>query len=576
MSTKLGEEDALRKKVWKIINLTQANQLFVHYKNMTIQYAGESTQKVQAKDIPEILTLCVLNAIVPNSAMLLIGGHGGGKTTLVKLLGRMFTANTLKEIEGSIVRGHPQLTEEKLVGTLKLGKLMKEGEEEVVWRQFIMKFWKIIDEVNRLTPYAQDILLSLLAEGNVKYYDETITISKYCLFATINPQDIGTFELSQPFLDRFGISIPISMPASQDLKLILAGKDEKYSGYDELIQVPQILTIDELMEIWYYVNKIHYDDQVNNYIHAIVREFTLCARVDKGNSADLKPSTGLCSGCHFDTDQNVCNKIDTILSVRVAKDLLRYAKALAWLLGLDKTDINLVNTIAPYVISHRAAYVKRELNKPPYWGSKYDYTTAILNIIQKQFINREICYQITERFRNGTGTPNDLSEIKNFQKNDLIVKYDLLPFIESINDKNYIKVAQNIQHAAKTGELKELAEIRNMLMEDLNFPNRPDLINWINRELYRQTVTDYTFAYNYWKDVWAEIASEFPNLDEVLKEVFSRRQTKQIRTEDLLLEINVSGTSDESLINVQISGGSEALKLKKVLDQLEFIQKEKS
>ncbi|MHA1468342.1 MAG: AAA family ATPase, partial [Promethearchaeota archaeon] len=140
------------------------------------------------------------------------------------------------------------MTEEKLVGTLKLGKLMHEGEEEVVWRNFVTNFWKIIDEVNRLTPYAQDILLSLLAEGTVKYYDSIITISKYCLYATINPRDVGTFDLSHPFLDRFGISVPISMPASQDLQLILTGKDEKYSGVDELVQVPKVLTLDELME----------------------------------------------------------------------------------------------------------------------------------------------------------------------------------------------------------------------------------------------------------------------------------------------------------------------------------------
>ncbi len=246
MSTILGEEEILRKKVWKIINLIQANQLFVHYKELSIKYLPEKSKKISTKILPEILSLCVLNEIVPNSAMLLVGGHGGGKTTLVKLLGRMFTARSLREIENSIIRGHPQLTEEKLIGTLKLGKLMKDGEEEVVWRQFVTSFWKIIDEVNRLTPYAQDILLSLLAEGTVKYYDSIITINKFCLFGTINPNDVGTFELSQPFLDRFGISVPIAMPASHDLQLILAGKDEKFSGRDELIEVPKVLSLDQL------------------------------------------------------------------------------------------------------------------------------------------------------------------------------------------------------------------------------------------------------------------------------------------------------------------------------------------
>jgi MoxR-like ATPase len=574
MSTILGEEEILRKKVWKIINLIQANQLFVHYKDLSIRYLGEKSKKVSTKKLPEILSLCVLNAIVPNSAMLLIGGHGGGKTTLVKLLGRMFTANSLNNIENSIIRGHPQLTEEKLIGTLKLGKLMKEGEEEVVWRQFVTNFWKIIDEVNRLTPYAQDILLSLLAEGTVKYYDSIATINKFCLFATINPHDIGTFELSHPFLDRFGISVPISMPGSHDLQLILTGKDEKYSGMDELIQVPKILSIDELMEVWYFVNRITFTPEVNNYIHAIIREFTLCSRVDKGNTEDLKPSTGLCSGCHFNTAQNICNKIDSILSVRVAKDLLRYSKALAWLLGIEKIDVNIVNTIAPFVISHRVLYVKRELNKSPYFGNKYEFSKNLLTTIQKRFKNRETCYKIADRFRGGNSKENDLAELKKFEKNDLIVKYDLIPFVNSVNNEEYSPIALQIQEAAKKGDITTLAEIRNNLLEEIDFPNRGDLIEWCNRELFRQTVTDYVFKYSDWKEVWADIAAEFSNLDQPLKKAFSKRQTKQIRTEDMLIEINVTGTKEESLVNIQISGGSEALRLRTILDNFDYIQKE--
>jgi len=564
MSTKIAEEDSLRKKVWKIINITQANQLFVHSKNLEIKYFNNDTQKVNTKTLPEILSLCVLNALVPNSAMLLVGGHGGGKTSLTKLLGRMFTGETLNGIENSIIRGHPQLTEEKLVGTLKLGKLMHDGEEEVVWRQFVTSFWKIIDEVNRLTPYAQDILLSLLAEGTIKYYDEIKTVDKYCLYATINPQDVGTFELSKPFLDRFGISIPIVMPSSHDLELILTGKDEKYSGYDELIQVPKVLTID----------KIKFDADVNKFIHAIIRDFTLCVRIDKGSSENLKPSTGLCSGCHFNTNQNVCNKIESILSVRVAKDLLRYSKALTWLLDLDQIDINLVNTIAPYVISHRVMYSRRELEKPPCWGNPYEFTKDILNQIQKRFINREVCYQIAERFRDGESEDDDLATLKNFQKNDLIVKFDLLPFVNSVKDKKYSKLAQKIKHASKNGDIDALAGIRNSLIEDIDFPNRAYLINFCNQELYKQTVTDYLFKYVNRKEIWADIATEFPNLDKSLQEAFGRRQTKQIRTEDLLIEINVTGTSDDSLVNIQISGGSEALKLRDILDKIEYIQKE--
>jgi len=111
-------------------------------------------------------------------------------------------------------------------------------------------------------------------------------------------------------------------------------------------------------------------------------------------------------------------------------------------------------------------------------------------------------------------------------------------------------------------------------MEEIDFPNRGDLIEWTNRELYKQTVTDYVFKYQFNKELWADIAAEFSKLDQPLKEAFSQRQTKQIRTEDMLIEINVTGTMEDSLVNIQISGGSEALKLRDILNNLSYIQKE--
>ena len=96
--------------------------------------------------------------------MLLIGGHGGGKSTLVKHLGRMFTGLSMAATEECIIRAHPQLTEEKMIATLNIAKLMQSGEEEVLWRTFTTSFWKILDEVNRLSPYAQNMLLKTKAK----------------------------------------------------------------------------------------------------------------------------------------------------------------------------------------------------------------------------------------------------------------------------------------------------------------------------------------------------------------------------------------------------------------------------
>ena len=155
MSALNHKSDYFRNKVWFIINTIQSNQLYVHSSSLEINYLLEEespdplnrTKKTArlkkiSKVLPEILTTCVLNALVPNSAMLLIGGHGGGKTSLVKHLARMFTGISLGDAEERIIRGHPQLTEEKVIGTLNIKKLMKDGEEEVIWRTFSTSFNK--------------------------------------------------------------------------------------------------------------------------------------------------------------------------------------------------------------------------------------------------------------------------------------------------------------------------------------------------------------------------------------------------------------------------------------------------
>jgi MoxR-like ATPase len=362
--------DRLREQVKSVITTVESRGLFVHSTDLEIKYTESSSKKdsVKTTRIPLIVGSCVLNALVPRSAMLLVGGHGGGKTTLAKILGRMMTGKSLEEIDNCILRGHPQLTEEKMVATLKPGPLIKDGIEIVVWRSFITGFWKIIDEVNRLTPHSQNILLSLLAEGEVKYYDETKRCDEYCLFATLNPADAGTFDIGPPFLDRFGMAVPITMPTVSDLELILASRDERLFGFDELWQVPAILTEESLLTIWNLADKIPVSLEASEYMRSLVREFGACIRVDKSQSSSLTVETGLCDGCHFNTAKSVCNKVIIPLSVRAAKDLNRYSKAVAWLVGAHEVSIEIVKSLAPLIFWHRTRFVHDELDRSPYYG----------------------------------------------------------------------------------------------------------------------------------------------------------------------------------------------------------------
>ncbi|MHA1728669.1 MAG: AAA family ATPase, partial [Promethearchaeota archaeon] len=484
-----------------------------------------------------------------------------------KHLGRMFTGMSLEAAEDSIIRGHPQLTEEKMIATLNIAKLLNSGQEEVIWRKFTTSFWKVLDEVNRLSPYAQNILLSMLAEGKVKYYDHVFSTDKYVLYATLNPGDVGTFEMSPPFMDRFGISVYISMPTTHDLSIILESRDDKLLGYDEIMQVPAVLNKEQVLSIWFMVDKIKIGKSSENFIHSIVRDFTLCERIDKGNSEYLTPETGLCNDCHFNLKKLVCNKVISILSVRVAKDLLRYSKAMAWFLGFKEVTIDIISAVAPYVISHRVKFVERELNEAPYWGNKFEYTVNLIELVKKRFINREDCYEIVDKFRDGNGSDTDLTYLNGFKGSDLITKMDLIPLAKSLNNDNYKKIVRDINKFYEEQNLENLVELNSRLMNNLSFPNRGELINIINKYLKELTYWARDFTFRRWDIVRHTIAGMYAKFSKPLEESSKKQCTLQLRDQNLFLEINVTGIDQISLVQINCHGGQEAIKLREEIDE---------
>ncbi len=562
--------DKLRELVHSVVTTVESRGLFVHSTDLEIKYTTSSqSNKVQTARLPLIVGSCVLNALVPRSAMLLVGGHGGGKTTLAKILGRMMTSKGLEEIEDGILRGHPQLTEEKMVATLRPGPLMKEGVEVVVWRSFVTGFWKIIDEVNRLTPHSQNILLSLLAEGEVKYYDEVKRCEEFCLYATLNPADAGTFEMGPPFLDRFGMAVPITMPTVSDLELILASRDDRLFGYDELWQVPALLTEENLLTIWNLADKVPVSSEASEYMRSIVREFGACVRGDKSQSSGLSVETGLCDGCHFNTAKSVCNKVIIPLSVRAVKDLNRYAKAAAWLVGAQEVTIEIVKSLAPLVFWHRTRFVRDELERSPYYGDIYAFTQHLVELATARFAQRSAAIEIIENLKQGKQSKESLDQLKEMSKSDLLVRLDYAQFAKELKKSKYAKTVQSIERGIKSKDVDKLTELHDELLRDTDFPNRSMLLKQTTDALHKLTLTQFELTFEQWQDIWTTIGVRYPKLTPVLKETLEPPKRKVLRIDGLTLVIYVTGDSAESSVFLEISGGSEALKLKKELeDQL--------
>jgi len=562
------QSDKLREQVLNVIATVESRGLFVHSEDLEIKYSSSSSKgQVRTVKLPLIVGTCVLNALVPRSAMLLVGGHGGGKTTLAKILGRMMTGKSLDEVEDGILRGHPQLTEEKMIATLKPGPLMKDGVEVVVWRRFVTDFWKIIDEVNRLTPHAQNILLSLLAEGEMKYYDEIKRCEEYCLYATLNPADAGTFEIGPPFLDRFGIAVPITMPTVNDLELILASRDDRLFGYDELWQVPAVLTEEDLLTIWNLADKVTVSPEASEFMRSVVREFGACIRADKSQSTGLTVETGLCDGCHYNTAKSVCNKVVIPLSVRAAKDLNRYSKSAAWLIGGTEVSVEIVKSLAPLVFWHRTRYVRDDLDRSPYYGDLYEYTKHLVELAASRFAQREPAIAIMESFKQGKESKDAMDELKEMGKSDLLVRLDHIELAKALKKSGYQKMVMNIEKGIKNRNVDELSLIHEELMRGTDFPNRSMLLKQVSEALHRLTLTQFAITFEQWQELWTTISLQFPKLTGVLKETLEPPKRKIVRTDGLTVVVYVTGNKPHSAVFLEISGGSAALQLREEIEK---------
>ena len=489
-------------KALEIIDLLDElrnNNLYVHNDELS----GVSFNSEDLKDRPVYLveSLATINALVKKGTMMLYGGHGGGKTTLSKYLGQIFLGKTSNEIEQAILRGHPQLTEEKILGSLNIEQLMghkkiKDGNIEVQWNDFVKSQWKIIDEVNRLSPYAQNILLSLLAEGVVKYQNQSYPVGNFTVFATMNPPDEGNFNLPMPFMDRFALALPITMPDYLSMQTI--GKKDKLnnkSTFDFRLKNNDLDSIQDLIQ-----DSIEYEPEAEEFINNIIADYRLCVRLTKEASEDLTVDNGLCTNggeCRFFVEGQICHKTKNPLSVRVKEDLYRYGRAFAWLLGYEKVTLIHIKTIAPYLIWHRSNLSKKFLkeniktkfeDKVFSVNSELEGTKTIINQIHSRFENR---YEnFIKPFNNALKSKlasEDFAQLIVKSKeveDDLLIAMELLPELQKL-EEYYDKMLAYQKNINNTNEISLLIKINSELKREYKIRNRQLLASKIEIKILK-------------------------------------------------------------------------------------------
>src|SRR5487761_798418 len=127
----------------------------------------------------------------------------------------------------------------------------------------------LADEINRTTPKTQSALLEAMNEAQVTVDNKTLPLPHpFMVVATQNPiEHHGTFPIPESQLDRFLMRIEIGYPPPASEKEIL-----RTVSFDPTIEMEPVLAAEEVLEIQQSVSRVSVDEDLLNYLLAIVEK----------------------------------------------------------------------------------------------------------------------------------------------------------------------------------------------------------------------------------------------------------------------------------------------------------------
>lgn len=348
---------------------------------------------------------------------LIIGEPGLGKTTSAEFVCSVVYQFPLGVIWGSEVSGHPEQTEEKIIGRPDLGKLNR-GEEDVVWTNFSQIPVKIVDEINRLPETKQSMILDGVDRGNWEYLNEMIINDEYCLFATANYQDGGTNTIIAPLVDRFDGMVESRYPGAnlsfligkmrrkdhilrhpkfeKELYRVLKSKityEKKIPKIEEICNafgdyIQEALNVKPLQrqdrdQIRSDMERLELDLDASAFTRMILTELSFCDVYGQKRIVENCEE-----GCHY--TGYLCHQIKNCASNRLPTSIRLYGQGLAWLLGDSEIDIEHVKSILPYTLSHRIQWKDEVLSQKE--RAKRDDPFPI-------FLAKEAVKMVSQRYR---------------------------------------------------------------------------------------------------------------------------------------------------------------------------------
>lgn len=236
----------------------------------TIAIIEEAKKAVSGKD--DVLKW-ILAAILAGGHILLEDMPGVGKTTIALAFSRAM----------GLSYGRVQFTPDVLPSDITgYSMYVKESGKLEYQPGAVLCNLFLGDELNRATSRTQSALLEAMEEGSVTVDGITHKLPEpFIVFATQNPVGAaGTQLLPDSQMDRFMVRLSVGYP-SKDAEMELIRNRQKHNPLDD---IEAVMDADELRWLKDLVSNVYVDDEIVEYIIALVRATRDCENVNRGAS----------------------------------------------------------------------------------------------------------------------------------------------------------------------------------------------------------------------------------------------------------------------------------------------------
>ncbi|MEM9073377.1 MAG: AAA family ATPase, partial [Myxococcota bacterium] len=277
----------------------------------------------------------------------------------------LLSGETLSQVRRNTQHGHPQLTTADLLGGPLPGNLVEAktaSDVDVIWRSWIRRPVKIIDEYNRIPTKTQSALLSLMGEGYAEQFEQVLHAGASSWFLTAN-DDLGggTFQVIDALKDRIDALVR-AVPFESSRLPLIAERVTRNEQPEELLPEDLRLGANGLERATTEVRAVRIAQPVLDAMGAFAVQLEFCQRASdrlERMTKDTLRVSGRRLGqvcnedCPLDKRENLCSQSEFGLSTRAHYSWLRYAQALAWLEGRNEVAIEDLKALAPWVLHER-------------------------------------------------------------------------------------------------------------------------------------------------------------------------------------------------------------------------------